>query len=201
MHTLALLLVLATAALDLNAATDAQLAAAGFSPSQAAQITRYRTENGAFRQIEELLAVPQITPAVLVNLRGGLALQGQTAASKTERLPAPTGSALELERGRGEWQNLYGAIVFAATASVHNTGPTPRRAVRLRMELVDAAGKVAASTDSWNGAAERLNDNPQATDGVKPIPPGESDPVRLSIDKSEIGRPFQLVRLSIVEVK
>ncbi len=51
MRLLALLLVAATAAIDLNAATDAQLTELGFTPAQAAQIVRYRSENGAFRQV------------------------------------------------------------------------------------------------------------------------------------------------------
>jgi hypothetical protein len=200
MRWLALLLVLAGAAIDLNDASGDQLAAAGFSPSQAAQILRYRSEDGPFRQIEELLAVPQITPAVLVNLRRGLALKGQTAASKTESVPAPAGSFVILEQGHSEWQNLYGAIVFAATAMVRNTDRTPHRAVLVRLELIDARGKVVASTQGWNLAAEALATDPEAK-AITPIAPGASDPLRLSIDKSEISRPFQIARLSVAAVQ
>jgi competence ComEA-like helix-hairpin-helix protein len=51
----------AAAALPLNTATADQLTAIGLTPSQAAQIIRYRTENGNFLQVEELLVVPQIS--------------------------------------------------------------------------------------------------------------------------------------------
>lgn len=69
MHRLvvAVLLTAATALagdkLRLNEATQEQLVAVGFTPSQAAQIIDYRKEQGDFLQVEELLAVPQISRA------------------------------------------------------------------------------------------------------------------------------------------
>jgi competence ComEA-like helix-hairpin-helix protein len=62
------LMFLATAAvagdkLRLNDATAEQLIGVGFTPSQATQILNYRKENGDFRQVEELLAVPQVSRA------------------------------------------------------------------------------------------------------------------------------------------
>lgn len=193
---LALLLVAATAAVELNAATEVQLTGLGFSPAQAAQIVRYRKENGEFRQIEELLAVPQITPALLARLRAGLTLPGQTAPATLQVAPSPAGSAVALEQARSEWQNLYGAILFAAAAQVKNGGSAPLRAVHVRLELLDAAGTVVASTEGWNLAAEALAEDPKAD--VKPIAAGASDPLRLSIDKGEISRPFQVARLSVI---
>jgi len=201
MRVLALLLLLSAAAIELNRTTDAQLTAAGCSASQAAQIVRYRKENGDFRQFEELLAVPQITPALLAKLRSGLTLDGQTAAATLQIGASPAGSSVLLEQGRSEWQNLYGAILFAATAVVHNGGTAPVRAVLVRLELLDAAGKPVASTAGWNLAAEALGENPKAIDAVKPIAAAGSDPLRLSIDKGEIPRPFQTARLSVVDVK
>ena len=47
--------------LRLNQATQEQLVALGLTQSQAVQVVRYRTENGDFLQVEELLAVPQIS--------------------------------------------------------------------------------------------------------------------------------------------
>jgi len=197
MHRLLSLLLLAATAVDLNGATDAQLQGAGFTTSQAAQIVRYRTENGAFRQIEELLAVPQVTAAVLAKLRPGLALAGQSGPATLTIGTGPAGAPVALEQARSEWQNLYGAILFAASASVHNTGATPLRAVRVRLELLDAAGTVVAATEGWNLAAEALSENPKTLDRVAPIAAGGRDPLRLSIDKAEIGRPFQTARLTI----
>jgi hypothetical protein len=102
-----------------------------------------------------------------------------------------------IEQARSEWQNLYGAILFAASAQVKNGGNAPLRAVHVRLELLDATGKLVASTEGWNLAAEALAENPKAA--VTPIAAGATDPLRLSIDKDEIGRPFQVARLSVIE--
>ena len=53
--------LLADDKLNLNRATAEQLTALGLTQSQAAQIVRYRKEDGAFLQVEELLVVPQIS--------------------------------------------------------------------------------------------------------------------------------------------
>ena len=55
--------------LRLNEATQEQLLAIGLTQSQAAQIIRYRSENGDFLQVEELLAVPQISRPVFDSIR------------------------------------------------------------------------------------------------------------------------------------
>ena len=47
--------------LRLNQATQEQLVTLGLSQSQAIQIINYRKENGDFLQVEELLAVPQMS--------------------------------------------------------------------------------------------------------------------------------------------
>jgi competence ComEA-like helix-hairpin-helix protein len=61
--------VRAGAKLNLNSATKDQLTALGLNESQAAQIIRYRSENGNFLQVEELLAVPQISRPVFETVR------------------------------------------------------------------------------------------------------------------------------------
>jgi competence ComEA-like helix-hairpin-helix protein len=53
--------LLAADKLNLNQATADQLMALGLTQSQAAQIIRYRKEDGDFLQVEELLVVPQIS--------------------------------------------------------------------------------------------------------------------------------------------
>ncbi len=138
----------------------------------------------------------QITPPLLAKLRSGLSLKGQMAPAKLQVAAPAAGATVALEQARSEWQNLYGAILFAAAAQVHNTGATPINAVKVRLELLDANGMLVASSEGWNLAAEALAENAKAT--VAPIAPGASDPLRLSIDKGEIGRPFQVARLSIV---
>ena len=72
--TVALTLVLAgivsaTELLKLNTATKAELVAVGFSESQALQVIAHREKNGAFLQVEELTAVPQVTKQVFEKVR------------------------------------------------------------------------------------------------------------------------------------
>lgn len=55
---------------DLNLATEAQLTTLpGIGPATAAKIVAWRSQNGAFEQVDDLLAVPGIGPAKLEGLR------------------------------------------------------------------------------------------------------------------------------------
>ena len=112
---------------------------------------------------------------------------------------AYAGDTIVLEGVKTEWQNLYGAIVYAATATAHNTGSTPVRAVKVRLELYDKDGKLVAQHEGYNLSAESLADAPGKVDTIKAIPPGGADPVRMSIDKREIGHPFRTAKLIVVE--
>jgi competence ComEA-like helix-hairpin-helix protein len=58
--------------LRLNEATQEQLATLGLTQSQVVQIINYRTQNGDFLQVEELLAVPQISRATFDKVRDRL---------------------------------------------------------------------------------------------------------------------------------
>jgi hypothetical protein len=109
--------------------------------------------------------------------------------------------AASLADAKTEWQNLYGAILYAGSATVHNGGAAPVRAVKVRLELFDKDGKPVAHADSYNLAAEKLNDSPAAIDTVPPIPPGGTDKVRVSIDKGEIPGPFRTATITIIEVR
>lgn len=109
--------------------------------------------------------------------------------------------AVVLENVKTEWQNLYGAIVYAASATAHNTGSTPVKAVKVRLSLYDKDGKLVIERNGFNLAAEQLEEHADAIDTVKPIPPGGTDPVRISIDKSDIGKPFRTAKLTVIEAK
>ena len=115
--------------------------------------------------------------------------------------PVSAADPIVLEGVKTEWQNLYGAIVYAASATAHNTGTAPVRAVKVRLELFDKDGKRVAQGEGYNLAAESLAETPDALDKVKPIPPGGSDPVRLSLDKADIGHPFRTAKLTVIEVR
>lgn len=58
--------------------------------------------------------------------------------------PARAADAIALEGVKTEWQNLYGVIVYGASARAHNTGSAPVRAVKVRLELYDKDGKLVA---------------------------------------------------------
>jgi hypothetical protein len=118
-------------------------------------------------------------------------------------LAARAGAAddVTLDDVKSEWQNLYGAIVYATSGAVHNTGATPLRAVKVRVELFDKDGKRVAQREGYNLSAEILDEKPADIDKVKPIPPGGTDSLRLWIDKADIPRPFRTSKVTIVDVQ
>jgi competence ComEA-like helix-hairpin-helix protein len=74
LETFALLFILASNAsaaqlLNLNTATKVELVAIGLSESQALQVISHREKNGAFLQVEELTAVPQVTKQAFEKIR------------------------------------------------------------------------------------------------------------------------------------
>jgi hypothetical protein len=197
------LLVAATAAVDIDTANEAALRGAGFTASQAAQIVSYRGENGPFLQVDELLAVPQMSRAALAPLRDKLTLGGGAPpkpAAVTIAGGGPPGvRASDLT---AEWRNLYGVVVYAVNASLENTGAQPVRAIRVRVDLLDAAGAVVASATGYNLGAEALLEVPDTAIAALPaIAPGGRDPLRLTIEKPEISRPFTTTRLTIVDAR
>jgi hypothetical protein len=124
-------------------------------------------------------------------IAGAMLLAGRAAAAHN----------VTLDDVKTEWQNLYGAIVYAASGTVRNTGATPVRAVKVRVELFDKDGKPVAQREGYNLSAEILDEKPADIDKVMPIAPGGTDGLRLWIDKADIPRPFRTSKVTIVEVK
>jgi hypothetical protein len=114
---------------------------------------------------------------------------------------AGAADTVKLADVKTEWQNLYGAIVYAASGAVHNTGTTPVRAVKVRVELFDKDGKPVAQREGYNLSAEILDEKPADIDKVKPIAAGGTDSLRLWIDKADIPRPFRTAKVTIVDVR
>jgi hypothetical protein len=117
-----------------------------------------------------------------------LALAGTTHAEERARI----------ENVRTEWQNAYGAIIYTVLADVKNVSDAPVQYVKVRVELRDKNGNVVAQRAGYNAGAEILEvviegadaDSPeQRLRQVKPIPPGGTDLIRLSLDKTDIGKP------------
>ena len=113
----------------------------------------------------------------------------------------PAADVVVLENVKTEWQNLYGVIVYAASATAHNKGTAPVKAVKVRLSLYDKDRKLIAERNGFNMAAEALQEHPDAIASVNPIPAGGSDPVRVWIDKTDIGKPFRTAKLTVVEAK
>lgn len=111
-----------------------------------------------------------------------------------------------LENVRREWQNAYGAILFTVLADVRNVSKTPVEYVQVKVVLVDKHGETVAERSGYNLGAEILEDatSPAAraekAKQVKAIAPGATDLVRISFDKSDIGKPFRSANVMLVEV-
>ena len=117
------------------------------------------------------------------------------------------GELVQLNEVKTEWQNLYGIILYSATAKVENRSSEPVRFVKVKLELFDKDGASVASAEGYNLAAESLGDDSvpgtieEKLKRVSPIPPGGSDPLRISLEKSDIGKPFRTAVVSIVEIR
>lgn len=112
-----------------------------------------------------------------------------------------------LENVKTEWQNAYGAIIYTALANVENTSTTSLTYAKTKLALFDKDGKLVAERVGYNVGAEilGLDEVPGSFEEklkrVKPIPPGGTDLVRISLDKADIGRPFRSATLTLIEVR
>ncbi len=120
---------------------------------------------------------------------------------------AGAGDRAELANVTTEWQNAYGIIIYTVLADVKNVSPAPLQFVKIRVVLTDKSGATVAERDGYNMGAEALADatTPATIEekllGVTPIPPGGTDHFRLSLDKSDIGKPFRATHVAVVEVR
>jgi hypothetical protein len=120
---------------------------------------------------------------------------------------AHAGERAVLENVKTEWQNAYGAIIYTVLADVKNVSDAPIQCAKIKVELFDKDGKLVAERSGYNVGAEVLEQDevPGSVDEklqrVKPIAPGHTDLFRLSLDKTDIGKPFRKVNVVLVEVK
>ena len=112
-----------------------------------------------------------------------------------------------LENIRTEWQNAYGAIIYTVLADVKNVSATPVQYVKVRVALTDKNGQLVAERVGYNMGAEILQQEDvrgsaeEKLKRVTPVAPGAQDIVRISLDKSDIGKPFRSATVTIVEVR
>jgi hypothetical protein len=104
----------------------------------------------------------------------------------------------------GKWESGYGAKFYNVVGRLQNTGPHALSYVKLRVEAVDAHGKMVASTDTYNESAEVLT-VPEAKPAellaagkVKPLAAGAEERFRASFLDEETP-PFTDYRVRVVE--
>jgi len=134
-------------------------------------------------------AAPSSTPRAALGARAAvrwtiaaLALAGAAVAAD---LP------VALSGDTGKWESGYGAKFYNVVGTLKNTGAKPLQYVQLRVELLDAGGKVVASSETYNESAEALT-APGADSAalvkagkVKPLAAGASERFRTSFLEEE----------------
>jgi hypothetical protein len=114
------------------------------------------------------------------------------------------GADAEILEHKGKWESGYGSTWYNVVGRLKNTSGHALKFVKLRIEAVDDAGKVVASTDTYNESAEVLTvpeANPQdllAKGKVKPLAAGAEERFRGSFLKDETP-PFKDYRVTVRE--
>ena len=116
----------------------------------------------------------------------------------------PAGVSVAVDSAR--WESGYGEKFFQVVGTVKNDSSQTAGAIRVRTELLDDAGKVVATFDSWNARAEALGDlNGDAARAELaklapgPVAPGTSDRFRATFLEDETPK-FTGHRVRIVNV-
>jgi len=133
------------------------------------------------------------------SLAGGL-LAVLTLAATAQAAPL----AAKILEHKGRWESGYGAKFYNVVGRLQNVSGHPLRWVKLRIEAVDAKGKVVATTETYNESAEGLTVpeiDPQAllrSGKVKPLESGAEERFRASFLAEETP-PFTDYRVKVVE--
>jgi hypothetical protein len=97
----------------------------------------------------------------------------------------------EILEHKGRWESGYGSTWYNVVGRVKNTSGHALRFVKIRIEAIDDAGKVVASTETYNETAEVLTvpeANPKellAKGKVKPLAAAAEERFRGSFLKDE----------------
>lgn len=79
------------AVVDLNSATQQQLEAVkGIGPTKAKAIVEYRSKNGAFKTVEDIMKVPGIKQGVYNKIKPEVSVGGKLAAPAPAKTPVTT---------------------------------------------------------------------------------------------------------------
>lgn len=106
---------------------------------------------------------------------------------------------------RGRWESSYGEHFYNVVGKLRNDGPQALRWVKLRVDAVDEAGKVVASTETYNESAGALavpDLSPAEKDALrprlKPLAPGAEEAFRAGFLRDETP-PFETHRVTVVD--
>ncbi len=135
-------------------------------------------------------------------------MRGVAIALGVLLLAAPAGAAgapgAQVLEHKGRWESGYGSTWYNVVGRLKNTSGHPLRYVKLRIEAVDAHGKVVAKTETYNESAEALSVpdlDPKellASGKVKPLPTDAEERFRGSFLKEETP-PFKDYRVKVIE--
>ena len=114
------------------------------------------------------------------------------------------GSDAEVLEHHGKWESGYGAKFYNVVGRLKNDTAHPLAYVKLRIDAIDKAGTVVASTETFNESAEVLG--VPDVDGwallaqgkIKQLPPGGEERFRGSFLDEETP-PFESYRVTVAE--
>src|SRR6185369_5776869 len=106
---------------------------------------------------------------------------------------------------QGRWESSYGEHFYNVVGKLRNDGSKPLRWVKLRVEAVDKAGKVVASTETYNESAGALAvpdlsaaEKDALRPRLKPLAPGAEEAFRAGFLRDETP-PFETHKVTVVE--
>jgi hypothetical protein len=114
------------------------------------------------------------------------------------------GSDAEVLEHSGKWESGYGAKFYNVVGRLKNSTTHSLAYVKLRIDALDKAGAVVASTETYNESAEVLG--VPDVDGrallaqgkIKQLPPGGEERFRGSFLDEETP-PFESYRVTVIE--
>ena len=106
---------------------------------------------------------------------------------------------------QGRWESSYGEHFYNVVGKLRNDGAKPLRWAKLRVDAVDKAGKVVASTETYNESAGALAvpdlsaaEKDALRGRLKPLAPGAEEAFRAGFLRDETP-PFETHRVTVVE--
>ena len=132
-----------------------------------------------------------------VGIAAALLVAGLLGSGPAQRVPtlalpdARADEGAKILEHKGQWESGYGATFYNVVGKLENTSGHALAYVKIHVEALDGAGKVVASTDTYNESAEALSipeaqpEKILASGKVKPLPAGGQERFRASFLKED----------------